>query len=122
MILRWAIDGCIDWQKHGLIRPVSITAATGNYFEAQNIFKQWLEEECVHEPKNTYRTARAKELLASWTFYAKAAGVPAGGVVKFAESLQGAGCVNVKSTGGVRSWHGVELRRPPPLPQYDATF
>ena len=113
MILRWAIDGCIDWQKHGLIRPVSITAATGNYFEAQNIFKQWLEEECVYEPKNTYRTAKARELFASWTAYAKAAGVPAGGVVKFAESLHGAGCVNVKSTGGVRSWCGVELRRAP---------
>ena len=121
MILRWAIDGCIDWQKHGLIRPMSITAATGNYFEAQNSFRQWLEEECVHEAANKNRKGTAKELFASWTFYAKAAGVPVGSVVKFAESLQGAGCESVKSGGGVRSWCGIELRRPPPLPQYDAT-
>ena len=27
-ILRWMIDGCLDWQKNGLLRPTSVLGAT----------------------------------------------------------------------------------------------
>ena len=40
------IDGCLDWQANGLIRPASVSAATDEYFEEQDLFGQWLEEEC----------------------------------------------------------------------------
>ena len=36
-ILRWAINGCLDWQKNGLMRPASVTAATGKYFADQDL-------------------------------------------------------------------------------------
>ncbi len=31
-ILRWAIEGRLDWQRNGLIRPNSVLAATEDYF------------------------------------------------------------------------------------------
>jgi len=27
-ILRWMIEGCLDWQRYGIVRPASVTAAT----------------------------------------------------------------------------------------------
>lgn len=38
-ILRWMIDGCLDWQANGLVRPQSITTATADYFAAQDILR-----------------------------------------------------------------------------------
>jgi putative DNA primase/helicase len=48
-ILRWMIDGCLDWQENGLLRPNSVTKATADYFGEQYLFKQWLDEECDAE-------------------------------------------------------------------------
>jgi putative DNA primase/helicase len=35
-ILRWMIDGCLDWQRNGLVRPASVTEATAAYFDEQD--------------------------------------------------------------------------------------
>ena len=45
-ILRWMIDGCIQWQMDGLAAPEAIKTATDRYFEDQDVLKQWLEERC----------------------------------------------------------------------------
>jgi putative DNA primase/helicase len=73
-ILRWAIDGCLDWQNHRLTRPRSVVAATGNYFDDENICQQWLDEECDVERGNSYKTATSAALFTSWSTYAKTAG------------------------------------------------
>ena len=46
-ILRWAIDGCVAWRRDGLAPPDAVSAATADYFEAQDHFGRWLEERCV---------------------------------------------------------------------------
>jgi putative DNA primase/helicase len=38
-ILRAMIDGCLDWQKHGLVTPECVDEQTENYFSAQDIRK-----------------------------------------------------------------------------------
>ena len=50
-ILRWLIDGCLDWQKNGLIRPKAMTTATNQYFEEQDMFQQWVDDFCERGPK-----------------------------------------------------------------------
>jgi len=35
-ILRWMVDGCLAWQRDGLVRPASITTATEAYFADQD--------------------------------------------------------------------------------------
>ncbi|WP_198374982.1 phage/plasmid primase, P4 family [Neoroseomonas rubea] len=45
-ILRWMIDGCLDWQKSGIVRPAIVTETTDDYFEAQNVIGRWMEERC----------------------------------------------------------------------------
>jgi putative DNA primase/helicase len=108
-ILRWAIEGCLDWQNHRLVPPKSVEAATGDYFEDQDLFSQWLDEECDAKPG---MTATSAELFASWTAYAKAAAGWPGSRVQFAENLKAKGLKSAKGAGGVRTWRGIQLRRP----------
>jgi putative DNA primase/helicase len=35
-ILRWMIDGCLDWLQNGLVRPAAVQAATAAYFDEQD--------------------------------------------------------------------------------------
>jgi P4 family phage/plasmid primase-like protien len=50
-ILRWAIDGCLAWQREGLAAPESARAATKDYLDAEDVLGQWLEERCIVSPK-----------------------------------------------------------------------
>jgi putative DNA primase/helicase len=86
-ILRWMIDGCLDWQANGLLRPDTVKVATADYFETQNSFAQWLCDECDAEPGNMGKMGFFAELYASWTTYAKAAGEMAGSKKAFGETL-----------------------------------
>src|SRR4029078_11141059 len=45
-ILRWLIQGCIDWQANGLVRPEAVAKATENYFEEQDVMGLWMAECC----------------------------------------------------------------------------
>lgn len=37
-ILRWMIEGCLDWQDVGLIRPKSVIKASADYLANQDTF------------------------------------------------------------------------------------
>jgi phage/plasmid-associated DNA primase len=45
-ILRWMIDGGLDWQEHGLNPPPDVVAASDAYFAAQDTIARWIEERC----------------------------------------------------------------------------
>lgn len=109
-ILRWMIEGCLDWQKSGLVRPESVTAATEAYFSDQDLFGQWLAEECELDPGNTYKSETSADLFASWRPYAEGAGEPAGSRKSFADNLQRRGFTPARVHGGVRLFRGVRLK------------
>ena len=81
-ILRWMIDGCLDWQNEGLLRPTVVTEATKIYFEEQDIFGQWLDE-CTEY--GVFETA--ERLFKSWTGYAIARGEQIGTSTSFGTKL-----------------------------------
>jgi putative DNA primase/helicase len=63
-ILRWAIDGCLAWQREGLKPPASALAATKDYLEAEDTLGQWLEERCVVHHKIDWTALNS--LYADW--------------------------------------------------------
>lgn len=113
-ILGWMITGCADWRANGLVRPESVQRATEAYFAAQDVFGQWLEDECTVEPNNQHRWTPASELFSSWHRYAKAAGEEPGSQKNFGENLARRGLQNaVKKVGKtVRVWLGIDLNSP----------
>lgn len=46
-ILRWAVEGCLAWQRHGLEIPLMVQAATAEYRAEQDVLGPFLEEYCV---------------------------------------------------------------------------
>ena len=43
-ILRWCIDGCLEWQRIGLAPPAIVRDATEAYFADQDTLEQWLDD------------------------------------------------------------------------------
>jgi putative DNA primase/helicase len=66
-ILRWMIDGALDWQKIALAPPPDVRAAVEEYFTNQDIIGRWIEECC--DTVSTY-AARPSKLLVSFNAWA----------------------------------------------------
>jgi putative DNA primase/helicase len=113
-ILRWMIEGCLDWREHRLIRPDVVKIATTEYFDTQDTMADWLAASCHVEPANDYHTATTKDLFESWCTFAKASNEPTGTERAFSEALEKRGFTrskNVKAlTGRVRGFSGISLR------------
>jgi putative DNA primase/helicase len=110
-ILRWAINGAVDWYKNGLIIPKAVTEATTRYFDEQDLFKQWLEEYCeVDHDRRIYE--RSVDLFASWSVFAKRNGEEPGTQRTFNETLRFRGFklaqIKALQTSGV--W-GIRLKQ-----------
>jgi putative DNA primase/helicase len=73
-ILRWAIDGCLEWQRIGLAPPAVVTDATDDYFASEDSFGQWLEDRCDTDPGNNDKWDRGSDLFDDWSIYAEADG------------------------------------------------
>ena len=114
-ILRWMIEGCLDWQRDGLAPPESVREATATYFAEQDIHGEWLADRCIVDRNNPHRQATTQELFASWSAYAKAANEPAGTEKAFAQKLESDGFVRKEkvpnfSGGRSRGFAGIEVR------------
>jgi putative DNA primase/helicase len=86
-ILRWMIDGCLDWQTNGLAKPASVLAATEEYFSDQDLFAHWLAEECACEPGNMDKSETSAGLFKSWKDFAISAGHASGTRQSFADQM-----------------------------------
>ena len=45
-ILRWAVEGCLTWQREGLMLPEAVTAATAEYRSEMDTLAAFLDEQC----------------------------------------------------------------------------
>jgi len=84
-ILRWMIEGCLDWQANGLVRPRAVTDATAEYFEGQDLMAQWLAERC--EARVTGKAA-SSALYRDWSAWAKARGEEPGTSKAFSAAME----------------------------------
>ena len=83
-ILSWAIQGCLDWQDKGLMPPPIVTAATDEYFAAQDSLAEWLSDSCERIPR-AWTTTRT--LFADWKTWAQARGEDPGTEKRFSEMM-----------------------------------
>jgi putative DNA primase/helicase len=108
-ILQWMVEGCLDWQKNGLVKPPSVIAATQEYFSDQDLLEQWLEEECRCEKDNTYLYASSTALFTSWKEFAMRAGHPPGSRQSFGDQMARRGFRYKRDRAG-RGFVGIQLK------------
>jgi putative DNA primase/helicase len=108
-ILQWMIDGCLDWQRHGLMRPEVVMAATDEYFREQDLIGRWLEDECLCDFDSIVRSESSGRLFQSWKDYAVAAGQQPGLQQSFNDALRQRGFKFHRSRS-VREFRGLSLK------------
>ena len=86
-ILRWMIDGCLDWLKNGLIRPESVVKETKAYFDEQDVFGQWLQDCTEGDGSQDWKTSTSV-LFSSWKDYALQAGSDPGALNSFSTRVE----------------------------------
>ena len=105
-ILRWMIEGCLDWQQIGLRPPQVVTDATAAYLEAEDAFAAWIDDCYVRDPQ--VWTASAA-LFTSWSEWAEKAGEHVGTPKRLAQALEARGFAYKHRRDG-RGFLGLRVR------------
>jgi putative DNA primase/helicase len=105
-ILRWAIEGCLIWQRNGLVRPQVVLDATEEYFESQDLIRHWIEERC--ETGKALADTRGN-LFRSWSTWANANGEPPRSAKWFVQAMRRLGFKQYRQNRA-RGFFGIEAK------------
>lgn len=110
-ILRWMIEGCLDWQRNGLVRPDVVKRATSVYFESQDLVGSWLEESCEQDPRYS---ETVKRLFESFAAFADANGSHPGKAATLSDELARRGFQRIKDSMNIRGrgFSGLHVKPP----------
>jgi putative DNA primase/helicase len=112
-ILRWMMEGCLAWQRNGLIRPQVVLDATEEYFDEQDSIPQWIEERC--EVGKGTLSDTSTNLFRSWTAWATLNGEKPGTTKWFSQALKRLGFTPFRKSNA-RGFLGIEAKAEPVSP------
>jgi putative DNA primase/helicase len=107
-IMRWCVDGCLEWQRNGLAPPKIVADATNDYFDDQDTVKEWLED-CTKDG-GPFAFTPTSALYASWKAWCDLRGFQPGGSNTFAEALMDRGFTRKRAHGGTRGFAVLVLK------------
>jgi putative DNA primase/helicase len=105
-ILRWAVDGCLAWYRHGLGTPDEVRQATAAYRGEMDPLGDFFGDRCLLDPA---AHVTAADLYSNYTDWAKHAGETPLSQKALAGHLIDRGCIAGKKKGE-RAWTGLRLR------------
>jgi putative DNA primase/helicase len=106
-ILRWAMDGFLEWQRKGLNPPTVVTDATRAYLDSEDALTLWMED-CTKPDANAWEPTGT--LFASWKRWAERAGEFVGSQKRFSGLLEERGLQRHRQSGtGIRGYHGLRV-------------
>ena len=107
------IDGCLDWQENGLLRPAIVTASTDEYFSDQDLLGQWVDDCCERRDQDGVPAKDTfANLMASWVNFAKTRGEEPGSSKSFSNRLKIRGFRALDKELGIRGkgFQGIRVR------------
>jgi putative DNA primase/helicase len=104
-VLRWIVQGALQWQKQGLNPPKAIRDQTKAYRAAEDVIGRFIEECCV---KNKVAKVKAGTLYAAFKEWCQSQGERAVRGNDFFNELIGRGYEKVATREG-RVYHGIGL-------------
>ncbi len=117
-ILAWMVEGCLEWQEHGLGEPESVKAATAQYRQEMDTLAAFLEDRCVVRKD---LVAPATPLYKQYRLWCDDAGEKPETQKMFGMRLRERGLVNATITSGPhkarKGWFGIGLRVDHPDPE-----
>lgn len=104
-ILRWMVDGCLDWQEEGLKAPAKVLESVAEYLEEMDVLGRFLAEKCQ---VGDGREVQSSTLYAAFQLWSEAEGQKVWSQTAFSLAMKERGFVKVKA-GGVMNFTGVAL-------------
>ena len=106
-ILSWAIEGCLEWQEHGLDEPAAVRSATEAYRDEMDTLGQFIADKCVVEGNAKALAGGIYDLYGRWCeengerdHISQQA---------FGRRLAERGFTACRLTGGKRAWQGIGI-------------
>jgi len=108
-ILRWCIDGCLEWQRVGLAPPAIVRDATDVYFADHDTLQQWLDD-CAQDAAQTV-FIRTSTLFSSWKLWCEERNLKSGSANVLSEALADRGYKKGREGGtGQRGFCGIAIK------------
>lgn len=107
-ILAWAVQGCLEWQKHGLKPPACVTEAVKEYRTEMDVMGEFLADCCVMTPR---AETPATPLFKAYQNWCEKTGERAISQRRFGSALSERGLRREK--GGpenIYHWYGIRLK------------
>jgi putative DNA primase/helicase len=109
-ILRWMIDGCLEWQRGGLAVPDIVRLASKDYFDEQDAIAEWIAECCETDQNNPDLWDMVGTLFGGWQEWTKKAGGDPGLKNDFSAALKKKGYQHSKTGKRGRHFVGIRLK------------
>jgi putative DNA primase/helicase len=110
-IFAWMVEGCLEWQEHGLQEPKTVTDATKQYREEMDTLASFLDETCVVGA--SYRVL-AESLYQRYAMWCDKSGERKDPKKAFVARLEERGFDRRRETAGVNKgryiWLGIGFR------------
>jgi putative DNA primase/helicase len=107
-VFAWMVEGCLEWQEHGLEEPKTVTEATKQYREEMDTLASFLDEACVVGAD--YRVL-AEQLYQRYAMWCDKSGERKDPKKTFVARLEERGFVRRRETAGVNKgryiWLGI---------------
>lgn len=84
-ILKWALDGCLAWQKGGIAPPNAVVDATETYLKGEDTMGLWRAECCVLDDREH---TLSSELYDSWKSWKERRGEAPGSQKRFSQEME----------------------------------
>jgi len=106
-ILRWAVEGCLEWQKRGLKPPEEVLAATEDYRAEMDSLTSFFSESCVIHPESKVLSTVLYDEYVKWCGDSGEEQLPR---KQFVARLREKGFGHYRGAGGRYYWYGVTLK------------
>lgn len=106
-ILKWMIEGCIEWLQSGLNPPEIVKKSTDEYLSAEDELSQWMDDSCTVSPSHF---ASSSALFASWSKFCEESGGYVGSQKRLLARLETRGISTGQKVKGVRGCVGIGLK------------
>lgn len=109
-ILRWIVQGCLEWQRIGLCDPEVVKGATGEYREESDATGKYILERVVFGREEVVPRAEIRKAYETWC---EEQGYQPIGAKRFAQRLRESGVREGSKRVGstvVNAWRGCRLR------------
>ena len=110
-VFAWMVEGCLEWQEHGLEEPETVTEATNQYREEMDTLAAFLDETCVVGAAHRVLAERLYQRYAMWC---DKSGEHKDPKKAFVARLEERGFSRRRETAGVNKgryiWVGIGLR------------